>query len=161
MTDRPALPFGVYSPETPFDDMGIIEADRGLGANRDWLRVIMAVLATAFLAVSIACAVIVAKAKAHDDGRYANMDPRMHAWFEQLASGKGLCCSVSDGRVVEDPDIDISSGHYRVRVDKQWLDVPEDALVTVPNIYKRPLVWPMMGPDGKLYVRCFLPGSGA
>ena len=28
---------------------------------------------------------------AHDDGRYANSP--LKAWFDRLASGKGLCCS--------------------------------------------------------------------
>ena len=40
---------------------------------------------------------------ARDDGRYAN-EP-LHAWFDQLASGKGLCCSFADGVKVEDGHI--------------------------------------------------------
>ena len=41
---------------------------------------------------------------ARDDGRYAN-EP-LHAWFDQLASGKGLCCSFADGFKVENVDWD-------------------------------------------------------
>ena len=34
-------------------------------------------------------------ALARDDGRYANSP--LKSWFDQLASGKGLCCSFADG----------------------------------------------------------------
>jgi hypothetical protein len=95
---------------------------------------------------------------ARDDGRFANS--ALHAWFDKLASGKGLCCSVADGRTVDDPDVEMSGGHYRVRVDGQWLAVPDDALVTEPNKYGLAVVWPVIGADGKMAVRCFLPASG-
>ena len=41
---------------------------------------------------------------AHDDGRFANSP--LKAWFDQLASGKGLCCSFADGVSVQDVDWD-------------------------------------------------------
>src|SRR5271156_26422 len=56
------------------------------------------------------------------DGRYANSPLR--AWFDHLASGKGLCCSAADGETVLDPDWDSKDGHYRVRLDGQWINVP-------------------------------------
>ena len=48
---------------------------------------------------------------AHDDGRYANSP--LKAWFDKLASGKGLCFSFADGVSV---DIDLkgfSDDFYR------------------------------------------------
>jgi hypothetical protein len=36
------------------------------------------------------------------DGRYA--DSPLHDWFNHLASGRGLCCSMADGEAVADPD---------------------------------------------------------
>jgi hypothetical protein len=39
----------------------------------------------------------------------------LHNWFEHLASGKGLCCSIADGHVVEDADWETKGGRYRVR----------------------------------------------
>ena len=36
------------------------------------------------------------------DGRYANSP--LKQWFDQLASGKGLCCSFADGFSVQDVD---------------------------------------------------------
>jgi hypothetical protein len=36
------------------------------------------------------------------DGRYA--DSPLHDWFNHLASGRGLCCSMADGETIVDPD---------------------------------------------------------
>jgi hypothetical protein len=96
---------------------------------------------------------------ARDDGRYAN-EP-LHAWFDQLASGKGLCCSFADGVKVEDVDWDTQDGRYRVRLHGEWIFVPESALVTEPNRFGPAVVWPYMDADGATQIRCFLPGAGA
>jgi len=96
---------------------------------------------------------------AHDDGRYAN-NP-LHAWFDQLASGKGLCCSFADGYSIQDVDWDTREGHYRVRIKGAWIDVPEAAVVTEPNKYGPAVVWPYQDPDGNTQIRCFMPGAGA
>jgi hypothetical protein len=48
-----------------------------------------------------------------DDGRYANSP--LKSWFDQLASGKGLCCSFADGFRVDNVDWD---SHYRSAA--QW-----------------------------------------
>ena len=80
-------------------------------------------------------------ALARDDGRYANSP--LKQWFDLLRSGKGLCCSVADGYVVDDPDWESNSGHYRVRIEDEWVDVPDDAVVSVPNKFGRTMVWPM------------------
>jgi len=96
---------------------------------------------------------------ARDDGRYAN-EP-LHAWFDQLASGKGLCCSFADGVRVENVDWDTQEGRYRVRIRGEWIFVPENALVTEPNRFGPAVVWPYMDSDGATQIRCFLPGAGA
>ena len=97
--------------------------------------------------------------QARDDGRYAN-DP-LHAWFDQLASGKGLCCSFADGFKVEDVDWDTQDGHYRVRLHGEWIVVSDNAVVTEPNKFGPAVVWPYMSSDGQTQIRCFLPGTGA
>ena len=84
--------------------------------------------------------------------------PELNSWFDHLASGKGLCCSFVDGRAVADPDWDSKDGHYRVRLDNQWIDVPDDALITEPNRAGRTMVWTWYF-NGKRAIRCFLPGS--
>jgi hypothetical protein len=95
-------------------------------------------------------------ALARDDGRYANSP--LKPWFDSLRSTRGLCCSVADGVVVADPDWESRDGHYRVRLDGEWITVPDDAVITEPNRAGRTMVWPMRGSLG-VSIRCFLPGS--
>ena len=95
---------------------------------------------------------------ARDRGQFANSTPEMRAWFEGLRSGKGPCCSDADGSAVSDVDWETHDGHYRVRIDDQWVDVPDEAVITEPNRIGRTMVWPIRGYLG-LSVRCFLPGS--
>lgn len=89
-------------------------------------------------------------------GRYAGSP--LKAWFDQLASGKGRCCSVADGHAVADIDWDSKDGHYRVRLSGEWIHVPDEAVVTEPNRAGRTMVWPLDPLDG-LGIRCFMPGS--
>ena len=96
---------------------------------------------------------------ARDDGRHANSP--LKPWFDQLASGNGLCCSFADGFKVDDVDWDTQDGHYRVRLNGNWIVVPDNAVVTEPNKYGRAVVWPYMSKDGNTQIRCFMPGSGA
>jgi hypothetical protein len=96
---------------------------------------------------------------AHDDGQYANSP--LKPWFDQLASGKGLCCSFADGVKVEDVDWDTQDGRYRVRLHGQWVVVPEAALVTEPNRFGPAVVWPYEDAAGATQIRCFMPGAGA
>lgn len=90
------------------------------------------------------------------DGRYANSP--LKQWFDSLRSGKGPCCSDADGSAVSDVDWESKSGHYRVRIDGEWYDVPDDAVITEPNRVGRTMVWPIHGYQG-LSIRCFMPGS--
>ena len=65
---------------------------------------------------------------------------------------------MADGTVVADPDWDSKEGHYRVRLDNKWVDVPDDAVITEPNRAGRTMVWPVgIGTD--VSIRCFMPGS--
>ena len=83
------------------------------------------------LAVSVVCVLVLASPNAavhaRDDGRYANSP--LKTWFDQLRSGKGPCCSDADGTAVSDVDWETHDGHYRVRLDNQWIDVPDDAVI--------------------------------
>lgn len=98
----------------------------------------------------------IAPAFGHDDGRYANSP--LKEWFDGLRSGKGPCCSDADGSVLKDVDWESKDGHYRVRIDGEWINVDEDAVLTTPNRYGPAMVWPLRGYMG-VSVRCFLPGS--
>lgn len=141
-------------------------------ANVEWFRLTVAIVA-AFLVVVFALiafvgALFVKPAHARDDGRF-NGSP-LKAWFDQLASGKGLCCSFADGVSIDNVDWDTAtvadaSGQshvvYRVRLDGKWLDVPPEAVVTEPNKYGPAVVWPYQDYQGVTQIRCFLPGAGA
>src|SRR6266705_2940856 len=95
----------------------------------------------------------VGSALAHDHSR-----PELNDWFNKLASGKGLCCSFADGTAISDVDWETKNGKYRVRIDNEWIDVPQDAVITEPNRAGRTMVWPMKGYLGTS-IRCFMPGS--
>ena len=96
---------------------------------------------------------------ARDDGRYGHSP--LKSWFDNLASGKGLCCSFADGFSIRDVDWDVIDGRYRVRLDGHWVEVPDAALVTEPNRFGPAVVWPYQDTDGVTQIRCFLPGAGA
>ena len=90
------------------------------------------------------------------DGRYAGSP--LKEWFDSLKSGKGPCCSDADGTAVSDVDWESGNGHYRVRIEGDWVDVPDEAVITEPNRVGRTMVWPIRGYGG-LTIRCFMPGS--
>ena len=128
-------------------------------------------LALAILSVLVMIALLfsVKISPARDlDGSHA--DSPLKPWFNNLASKKGLCCSVADGHAIEDADWESKDGHYRVHIppiigddyvpmgDPIWVDVPDDAVVTTPNLVGRTMIWPMYL-DGHISVRCFMPGS--
>lgn len=94
------------------------------------------------------------------DGKYK--DSPLHAWFDSLASKKGLCCSFADGVMLTDDQIDTDTDgqHYKVKMDGEWITVPDEALITEPNKFGRPVVWPYKDAEGKTQIRCFMPGAG-
>ena len=96
---------------------------------------------------------------ARDRGQFANANPELRAWFNGLKSGKGPCCSDADGTAVSDVDWESGDGHYRVRIDGEWVVVPDNAVINEPNRVGRTMVWPIRDGVGGLYIRCFMPGS--
>jgi hypothetical protein len=111
--------------------------------------------------IIISLAMLIVASEARDRGQFAKSTPEMKAWFDSLKSDKGFrCCSDADGTAVSDVDWESKDGHYRVRLGGQWIDVPDDALVTVPNRAGRTMVWPMPMIEGDtIKIRCFMPGS--
>jgi hypothetical protein len=112
----------------------------------------LAVLSVAAVVMALRAEAIIAR----DDGRYANSP--LKSWFDSLRSNNGLCCSVADGFAVSDPDWESKDGHYRVRLDGEWIDVPDDAVITEPNRSGRTMVWPTKSSLGTS-IRCFMPGT--
>jgi len=96
-------------------------------------------------------------ANARDDDRYANSP--LKSWFEGLHSKNGVqCCEVADGMALSDVDWDAQDGHYRVRLDGEWIVVPDDRVITEPNRAGRTMVWPQYV-NGTPVIRCFMPGT--
>jgi hypothetical protein len=122
------------------------------------------------VALGILSGYLIGHAHARDSGQWGDQSSELRAWFNKLASGKGLCCSFADGETVEDVDWDTGGsnkdtqgegGHYRVRLNGQWISVPDDAVVTEPNKFGPAVVWPYVDGNGETKVRCFLPGAGS
>jgi hypothetical protein len=113
------------------------------------------------LAVVALCTIVFGPARlsAHDDGRFG--DSPLKAWFDKLASGKGLCCSFADGVSVQDVDWDTQGNTYRVRINGAWVVVPDAAVVSEPNKFGPAVVWPYQDINGATQIRCFMPGTGA
>jgi hypothetical protein len=94
-------------------------------------------------------------ARAHEHSR-----PDLDGWFLGLAShAKAPCCDGSDALRIDDVDWETKDGHYRVRLEGEWVDVPDSAVVDGPNRAGPTMVWPYRR-DGHLnQIRCFMPGS--
>lgn len=92
--------------------------------------------------------------------------PELDGWYSKLESGKGPCCDGPgvDARSLADVDWESKDGHYRVRIEGEWYDVPDEAVLKGPNLDGRTLVWPIPYWDGikqkqTMGIRCFIPGS--
>jgi hypothetical protein len=94
-------------------------------------------------------------AHAHDHNR-----PGLDDWFKSLRSKNTVpCCDGSEATRLNDVDWESHDGHYRVKLDGEWVDVPDSALIEAPNLAGQAMVWPYFK-DGKLIgVRCFMPGA--
>lgn len=109
-----------------------------------------------FLLVLLLCSPALARDL---DGRYA--DSPLKSWFEGLRAdgSKVPCCDIADGEKISDVDWTTKDGHYQVRLDGKWIDVPDAAVVTVPNKFGPAVVWPIRYRDD-IAIRCFMPGAG-
>jgi hypothetical protein len=112
--------------------------------------------ATRRAALLLGLTTLATPAPGRDDGRYANSP--LKPWFESLQSEFGQCCSGADGSILSDPDWESDNGHYRVRINGEWVTVPDGAVITQPNRAGRTMVWKHYI-DGHPRIRCFLPGS--
>jgi hypothetical protein len=125
---------------------------------RNWLILV------AFIGVLVVAVPVLSPhaASARDvDGRFAGSP--LHNWFESLHSGKGPCCSDADGTALSDVDWETREGHYRVRIEGVWWDVPDEAVITEPNRAGRTMVWPIyyraVNSPLRVEIRCFMPGT--
>ena len=133
------------------------QSAKGQGVKQTRFRLGGLIFAAAFLLLTNAAA-------ARENGRYQNVDPNTKAWVKALTDKKGNgCCDTADGYPA-DVEWDNDTGRYRVRIDGDWYDVPEEALIEKPNKLGYAVVWyyPSYDADGRKVpkIRCFLPGAG-
>ena len=115
------------------------------------------------LALLLAAAVILIR---DPTGKWAN-DP-LRPWFESLRNKLGLyCCARADGHPLDDGDWDMKGDSYRVRLQGEWIVVPDYAVISSPNKFGKAVVWFREGADiasGEIRtvtgIQCFIPGSG-
>lgn len=97
---------------------------------------------------------MIAVAFAHD-----HKNPERNDWLKSLHSKNNTwCCNGDDVTYLDGSDWEIKGSRYRVRVEGQWLDVPDGALIEEPNRIGTAMVWLSKGYSGTA-VRCFVPGS--
>lgn len=110
--------------------------------------------AVVMIGVVIILVLIVSPARSHDHSR-----PELDGWFKGLESrAKSPCCDGSDATRLDDVDWESKGGRYRVRIDGEWVEVPDSAVIDGPNRAGPTMVWPTWS-NGMRAVRCFLPGS--
>jgi hypothetical protein len=126
--------------------------------STDWLKLIGGILLVFAIVSGLIAACTIHLSLAKDNGQFAASP--LKSWFDKLASGKGLCCSFADGVAIEDVDWDTKDGSFRVRLSGQWVIVPDAAVVTEANRFGQAVVWPYQDQDGKVQIRCFIPGAG-
>lgn len=91
---------------------------------------------------------------ARDDGRYAQSP--LKRWFDSLKSQKGFCCSDADGVAT---NYEIKDGAYWAPIDGVMTRVPDEAVITEPNLRGEAMKWLYLE-DGHNAFRCFLPAGG-
>lgn len=108
-------------------------------------------IATTGIALGILAGLTLGNVRAHDHNH-----PALNDWYRSLYSKGGAWCCTGDD--AEEAEWDTAGGKYRVRIDGEWIDVPDEAIVLGPNKAGAAKVWRTYV-DGYPGVRCFLPGS--
>lgn len=104
----------------------------------------------------------VVEAPARDRDQYQNVDPALRRWVQGLRDKPGQrCCDTADGFPAE-YEWDTAGRRYRVQIEGQWFDVPDEALGLNKLGYATVWYWVSWEIDGTMtaHIRCFLPGTG-
>lgn len=114
--------------------------------------------------IALVVSLAAAEAPARDNGQYANVDPAIREWVQQLTDKEGHgCCATADGHPAE-YEWDTQGNRYRVRIEDEWYEVPAEAVIEEPNRLGYATVWYWWdwSEEGKKthHIRCFLPGPG-
>ena len=131
-----------------------------------------ALIAAAIFAALLFVALIFWTARSSADwakvaDEWPDITQKQKDWFIKQHNAKGfLCCSEADGHPTDWDVKKIGDGisHYWAVVENEWREVPDDAVVDVPNPVGRAVIWyssTVTDSQGKKVIRCFIPGPGA
>lgn len=133
--------------------------------------------------VSFAVGIMLAKVHARESypGQYAQYDAEDRAWFQKQVSPKSgtACCSTADGTYAEEriEYDEAGKGHYWTKFvakmnvyvngkeEQQdfpvdWMQVPDDVVITTPNKHGAPTVWWIYNAVTKTFtIRCYAVGA--
>lgn len=107
----------------------------------------------------LALCLLATTASATNKGQWGEIDPATRDWFKSIRNSSGvMCCSIADGYPT---DWRIVDKHYEVFIEGEWEEVPEAAVVRVPNPLGRAVTWYNRYGVGKtsLLIRCFVPAT--
>jgi hypothetical protein len=110
------------------------------------MRILSVLLAASLLSASVVAA--------RDNGQFAQSP--LKKWFDSLQSKKGFCCSDADGVAT---NYEIREGSYWAPLDGVMTRVPDEAVITEPNLKGEAMKW-IYHEQGKPAFRCFLPAGG-
>jgi hypothetical protein len=127
--------------------------------DRHQQRAEATMLARILVIVTLVLASVVSHAR--DNGQYAQVSSEIKRWVEGLTDEKGRgCCATADGVKPEEVEWDMTQNAYRVMIGGHWFNVPDGAVIKESNKIGYALVW-YYTDSGNIFIRCFLPGSGA
>ena len=122
-------------------------------------RAEVAMLARTILAIALVSVSVGTQAR--DNGQYSQVAPEIKRWVEGLTDHQGRgCCATADGFRPDEVEWDMAENSYRVMIGGKWFTVPDGAVIKEVNRIGYALVWYYVN-DGAVFIRCFLPGSGA
>lgn len=141
----------------------------------DWLSLALAFIIGYLIVTWISVALNASMAHARDNGQYSQVSPEIRQWWknQRIPGGQFAgqsCCSEADGTFAEAETrgdkwfarFSVKSGGQEYPID--WMQVPDEAVMTVPNRYGAPIVWYGAqynnGKIANVWIRCFMPGAG-
>ena len=95
-----------------------------------------------------------------DNGQYNSVDQSIRDWFKGLHNDRGgACCDWVDGRRVDDFDWECKNDEQcAVKIEGDWITVPEHAMLKATNRVGYAVVW-VTREQGKPTIVCFLKGT--
>lgn len=153
---RGELPFIMSNPGKVANTVIVVGAIGLIAVAIETLRMRM----NGWLALAVVSLILLVMAlMIHPAFPHDHNNPERNDYLKSLyAKGGAWCCNGDDVTYLDGSDWETKGNRYRVRIDGEWLDVPDSAVIEAPNKLGTALVWIGKGYSG-ISVRCFAPGS--